>query len=310
MADVGCVGGACQGALRDRQSRGSLMRRRTMWSATTAVLALALSGLVMAPAASGAEMPASAVRVAAAKKKTAKSGSAYARVVAKAAQKAAAKKTRKTLRLTTTSTRSVRVPMKKGRWFASVTTKGYQVADPGHYGYDGAPMSAASAEASKQLRSQLTKRGFTRVFRPSVKEQVDGTVNAWIYRNKTYLCEVSGPQIGCIKRSTAKATVKRATSLYKALSSPSKGLTIDIAKFTPGATKGYRVAQAYMANIQLFHPDYTGLFYKAPDKSWKLAAEYQEGPLCESLERTKDSRRAFAGRNCLLKSGGFRAVRR
>jgi len=276
------------------------MRRMTSWGAVVAVVAVAFGGMVVAPSAGAAAPGAEAgsgnyvAASKAVKKKPVRTGAAYARIVASAARKSAVRVTGSRIALTAVRKTSVYVPGKASRWYTDVTTTGYRIAPAGDTSSFYGEMTYASSEAARQLRSQLVKRGFTRIYRSR-----DSYTNRWLYRSSRYVCEVDGPEIGCVRRTSAAAAIKKATPFYQALptSQRFKGMTVDFIRTARGATKGYRTAIVGLGALEGISGAY-GKLYKAPGKKWKFAMAGQDVPSCSELERTKDSRRAFAGEAC------------
>lgn len=266
------------------------MRRVKGWTTSTIVLGLVLGGMALAPAASAAP-DAPAAEPYATGGAAARSGAAYSLTVVKAARKAVAKKRGVTLPVTSSKDAVVYAPAKGTRWFAGLDATQRRLArssDPsGPYG----DMTSTSTAVAKELRTQLSRRGFTKV--RTVKE-----THTWIYRSRSYVCQVSGPALACVKRSSASRELARLAPFHKALPSTSRypGMSLKAVRVGAGATKGYRTAEIVVGALEPYGAA-GGYFYKAPGGRWKhvVTTQYLE---CSDFERTSGSRKAFAGLGC------------
>ncbi len=270
------------------------MRNVKSWAAVFAAMAVAFGGLVVAPTAAAAPSPVPVVSEGGAGGAAARSGNSYALVVAKAARKAAAKKLGVAPLVSKAHRMPLDVPSKNARWFAGTAVNGRTIAWPDDESYS-QEISYTVSVVHKALRQQLARRGFSRVYS-------DADAHLRIYRNRTYVCQVERAGIACARHSSVKKVKNFAAKLYKALPASQRGYLVSIStvgtKVEKGATKGYLTFVAGL-NIPGPYSGAYGMFYKAPGKRWKFAYAGQDIPNCSDLERTKDSRKAYAGEFCM-----------
>lgn len=147
----------------------------------------------------------------------------------------------------------------------------------------------------------------------------DGLVSAH-FHNDTAICEMNEsttplPQgenqlvASCADYTSYAANAETLQPLYRAMTDsklehPTYGQgVLFTGSITDSKTNGYRIASVGTSNVYAAVGGSVALFYQTPDGAWHYLFNTQSGAQCSELNKTSDTKKAFAGVACTTPDG-------